>query len=81
MADQTWQFREFAAPDGEQAAVSFLNEPLRQGRGEASATLRNDGTAGCSAGAWQPGRGPGADLAVPGVRGSGRGAGRGEFPE
>jgi hypothetical protein len=46
MANQTWQFREFPAPDGEQAAVDFLNEPLRQGRGEASATLRNDGTAG-----------------------------------
>ena len=37
---------EFPAPDGEAAAVSFLNEPLRQGRGEASATLRNDGTVG-----------------------------------
>ena len=46
MADQTWQFRAFPAPDGEAAAVSFLNEPDRQGRGEASATLRNDGTAG-----------------------------------
>ena len=46
MANQTWQFREFPAPDGEQAAVDFLNEPLRQGRGEASATPRNDGTAG-----------------------------------
>ena len=46
MADQTWQFRAFPAPGGEQAAVTFLNEPLRQGAGEASATLRNDGTAG-----------------------------------
>ena len=46
MADQIWQFRAFPAPDGEAAAVKFLNEPLRQGRGEASATLRNDGTAG-----------------------------------
>src|ERR1017187_4289702 len=46
MADQNWQFRAFPAPDGEAAAVSFLNEPLRQGRGEASATLRNDGTVG-----------------------------------
>ena len=45
MADQVWQFRAFPAPNGEQAAVIFLNEPLRQGRGEASATLRNDGTA------------------------------------
>ena len=46
MADQIWQFSAFPAPDGEQAAVNFLNEPLRQGAGEASATLRNDGTAG-----------------------------------
>ena len=46
MADQTWQFRAFPAPGGEQAAVTFLNEPLRQGAGEASATLRNDGSAG-----------------------------------
>jgi hypothetical protein len=46
MADQTWQFRAFLAPGGEQAAVTFLNEPLRQGAGEASATLRNDGSAG-----------------------------------
>ena len=46
MADQTWQFSAFPAPDGEQAAVNFLNEPLRQGAGEASATLRNDHTAG-----------------------------------
>src|ERR1039457_5718125 len=44
--EQTWQFAEFPASDGEAAAVSFLNEPLRQGRGEASATLRNDGTVG-----------------------------------
>ena len=46
MADQIWQFQAFPAPDGEAAAVKFLNEPLRQGRGEASATLRSDGTAG-----------------------------------
>jgi hypothetical protein len=46
MADQTWQFAEFGAPDGAAAAATFLNEPARQGRGEASATLRNDGTAG-----------------------------------
>jgi hypothetical protein len=43
---QTWQFAEFPAPSGEQSAVNFLNEPARQGRGEATATLRNDGTAG-----------------------------------
>jgi hypothetical protein len=45
MANQEWLFREFPAPSGEKAAVDFLNEPLRQGRGEASATLRNNGTA------------------------------------
>jgi hypothetical protein len=45
MANQEWQFTEFPAPNGEKAAVDFLNEPARQGRGEASATLRNDGTA------------------------------------
>jgi len=43
--EQTWQVREFAAPNGEQAAVNFLNEPLRQGRGEASCFVRNDGSA------------------------------------
>jgi hypothetical protein len=43
--EQTWQVREFAAPGGEQAAVDFLNEPLRQGRGEASCFVRNDGSA------------------------------------
>src|ERR1700721_474567 len=46
MANQIWQSRAFPAPDGEAAAVNFLNEPLRQGRGEASVTLRNNGTAG-----------------------------------
>ena len=46
MANQIWQFQAFPAPDGEATAVKFLNEPLRQGRGEASATLRNDRTAG-----------------------------------
>ncbi len=46
MADQTWQFAEFGPPDGAASAVTFLNDPARQGRGEASATLRNDGTAG-----------------------------------
>jgi hypothetical protein len=43
---QTWQFREFAAPTGEKEAVTFLNEPLRQGAGEASVTPRNDGSVG-----------------------------------
>jgi hypothetical protein len=43
MADQEWQFGEF--PD-QASAVSFLNADPKQGRGEASATLRNDGTVG-----------------------------------
>ena len=46
MTDQEWQFRDFAAPIWEQDTATFLNEPLRQGHGEASATLRNNGTAG-----------------------------------
>jgi hypothetical protein len=48
MANQTWEFREFPGPrpNGEDNAVIFLNEPDRQGRGEATATLRNDGSAG-----------------------------------
>ncbi|MBV9354477.1 MAG: hypothetical protein JO023_03005, partial [Chloroflexi bacterium] len=44
--EKTWQSREFPAPNGGQAAVNFLNEPFRQGRGEATVTLRNDGSAG-----------------------------------
>jgi hypothetical protein len=43
---QTWQSSEFPAPNGAQDAVNFLNQPARQGRGEASVTLRNDGSAG-----------------------------------
>jgi hypothetical protein len=48
MANQTWEFREFPGPrpDGENNAVTYLNEPARQGRGEATATLRNDGSVG-----------------------------------
>ena len=46
MADQTWQFAEFPAPDGEVAAVNFLNEPLRQGPGEATVTPRSNGSVG-----------------------------------
>jgi hypothetical protein len=48
MANQTWEFRDFPGPrpDGENNAVTFLNEPARQGRGEATATLRNDGSVG-----------------------------------
>jgi uncharacterized protein YciI len=46
MADQEWQFAQFPAPNGHQDAATFLNDPFRQGRGEASVTLRNDGSAG-----------------------------------
>jgi len=42
----TWQHQEFPGPNGAKSAVIFLNEPERQGRGEASVTLRSDGTAG-----------------------------------
>ena len=38
------EFREFPgpSPDGERNAVIFLNDPDRQGRGEATAALRSD---------------------------------------
>ena len=42
----SWQYREFPGPNGAKDAAIFLNAPDRQGRGEASATLRADGTAG-----------------------------------
>jgi hypothetical protein len=42
----TWLFQEFPGPNGAKQAEIFLNAPPRQGRGEATATLRNDGTAG-----------------------------------
>lgn len=45
MANQQWQHSEFTV-NGEQQAVAFLNLPLRQGAGEASVTLRNNGSAG-----------------------------------
>ena len=44
--EQTWQFAEFPAPDGEAAAVRFLNEPARQGPGEATVTPRGTGAVG-----------------------------------
>jgi hypothetical protein len=46
MANQIWEFREFPGPNGEDNAVIFLNEPDRQGRGEAAAALRSDGSVG-----------------------------------
>ena len=44
--EQTWQASEFPAPNGAQDAVNFLNEPARQGPGEASVTPRGNGTVG-----------------------------------
>ncbi len=41
-----WLWQEFPGPTGAKAAAIFLNAPPRQGRGEAVATLRGDGTAG-----------------------------------
>jgi hypothetical protein len=48
MANQIWEFKEFPgpSPSGESNAVIFLNDPDRQGRGEASAALRGDGSVG-----------------------------------
>jgi hypothetical protein len=40
------EFAEFPSPNGAKDAAIFLNAPPRQGRGEAVATLRGDGTAG-----------------------------------
>jgi hypothetical protein len=42
----TWMFRSFTAAEGTAGAVTFLNEDARQGRGEASAVARNDGSVG-----------------------------------
>jgi hypothetical protein len=46
MANHIWEFRDFPGPNGETNAVVFLNDPDRQGRGEASANLRSDGSVG-----------------------------------
>ena len=43
---QAWTFRDFTPAEGPEGAVNFLNQPARQGRGEASANARNDGSAG-----------------------------------
>src|SRR5580704_8781154 len=40
----TWGFRNFTADEGTAGAVAWLNEPYRQGHGEASAVARNDGS-------------------------------------
>jgi hypothetical protein len=46
MANHTWEFRDFPGPNGENDAVTFLNDPDRQGRGETTANLRSDGSVG-----------------------------------
>ena len=46
MANQTWGFRNFTAAEGTAGAVAWLNEPDRQGPGEAIAFARNDGSVG-----------------------------------
>jgi hypothetical protein len=46
MANQTWVFRDFTAAQGTAGAITFLNEPARQGPGEASASIRNNGSVG-----------------------------------
>jgi len=46
MSSLTWVFRNFSAAEGTAGAITFLNEPDRQGPGEASATARNDGSVG-----------------------------------
>jgi hypothetical protein len=46
MAGLTWVFRNFTPAEGTSGAVTFLNEPARQGHGEASAVARNDGSVG-----------------------------------
>jgi hypothetical protein len=43
---QTWVYRNFTSTEGPAAALVFLNEPLRQGRGQVSATARNDNSVG-----------------------------------
>ena len=41
----TWQYKDFPGPDGEQAALAFLNASPRQGAGEVSGFVRSDGSA------------------------------------
>jgi hypothetical protein len=43
---QTWIYKELPASDGTAAAVQLLNGEPRQGPGEASASLRGDGSVG-----------------------------------
>jgi hypothetical protein len=42
---QTWHYKDFPGPGGEQGALAFLNASPRQGAGEASGFVRSDGSA------------------------------------
>jgi hypothetical protein len=44
MANQKWAYKNFTAKEGPLAATIFLDEYPRQGPGEASATVRGDGS-------------------------------------
>jgi hypothetical protein len=46
MANQTWAYQSFTAAEGTLSARIFLDEFPRQGPGEASATVRGDGSVG-----------------------------------
>ena len=46
MPNQEWLFAAFPAPNGEADVVNLLNDPPRQGHGEASITPRDDGSVG-----------------------------------
>jgi hypothetical protein len=46
MTEQTWEYIDFTPAEGTAGVISFLNEPLRQGPGEASMSARNDGSVG-----------------------------------
>jgi|SRR5271163_1402263 len=46
MANQNWVFASFTAAQGPASAVAFLNDPARQGPGQATAAVRNDGSVG-----------------------------------
>ena len=72
---QQWQFIEFTGSNGVQQAVSFLNDPARQGPGEASATVQAGGSVGLfylepgslgssTAQTWESADFAGAQLAV-----------------
>jgi hypothetical protein len=43
--EQDWHYKDFPGPNGGQNVLNFLNASPRQGRGEASCFVRNDGSA------------------------------------